>query len=187
MAGHVTAPMTTTVRAECFVPGNHLMAGLLGTRDEHLRQIEQAFPDEQIVVQGNRISVEGPAAELVVRLFDELILMLQAGQGPRRLDHGPHHRHGARGHPAERGAALRGRAGRRRQDRAAQHGGAEALHRRHRAEHHHLRHRAGRDRQVLPRRRPGRPRPAVAPGDADHPDPARPSRRASGSASCPAT
>ena len=72
--------MTTTLRAECFVPGNHLMAGLLGTRDEHLRQIEQAFSDEQIVVQGNRISVEGPAAEIVVRLFDELILLVQSGR-----------------------------------------------------------------------------------------------------------
>ena len=72
--------MTTALRAECFVPSNHLMAGLLGTRDEYLRQIERAFPDEQIVVQGNRISVEGPAAELVVRLFDELVLMLQAGK-----------------------------------------------------------------------------------------------------------
>ena len=75
--------MTTTLRAECFVPGNHLMAGLLGTRDEHLRQIEQAFPDNQIVVQGDCISVEGPDAELVVRLFEELILMVQAG---RNLD-----------------------------------------------------------------------------------------------------
>jgi phosphate starvation-inducible protein PhoH and related proteins len=75
--------MTTTLRAEVFVPGNHLMAGLLGTRDEHLRQIEQAFPGEHIVVQGNRISVEGPDAEVVVRLFDELIVMLQSG---RNLD-----------------------------------------------------------------------------------------------------
>src|SRR3974377_1431371 len=72
--------MNTTLCAECFVPGNHLMAGLLGTRDEHLRQIEEAFPDEQIVAQGNRISVEGPAAEVVVRLFEELILMLQSGK-----------------------------------------------------------------------------------------------------------
>ena len=62
------------------MPSNHLMAGLLGERDEYLRQIERAFPDEQIVVQGNRISVEGPQAELVVRLFDELVLMLQAGK-----------------------------------------------------------------------------------------------------------
>ncbi len=74
------ARSTTSVRAECYVPGNHLMAGLLGTRDEHLRQIEQAFPDEQIVVQGNRIAVEGPAAELVVKLFEELILLEQAGK-----------------------------------------------------------------------------------------------------------
>jgi phosphate starvation-inducible PhoH-like protein len=71
--------MTTALRAECFVPGNHLMAGLLGTRDEHLRQIEQAYPDDQIVVQGDAISVEGPHAELVVQLFEELILMVQAG------------------------------------------------------------------------------------------------------------
>ena len=72
--------MTTTLHQETFVPGNHLMAGLLGTRDEHLRQIEGAFPDEQIVVQGNRITAEGPAAEVVVRLFDELILMVQSGR-----------------------------------------------------------------------------------------------------------
>jgi phosphate starvation-inducible PhoH-like protein len=73
--------MTTATHAECLVPGNHLMAGLLGTRDELLRQIELAFPDEQISVQGNRISVDGPAADQVVRLFDELVLLLQAGQG----------------------------------------------------------------------------------------------------------
>jgi phosphate starvation-inducible PhoH-like protein len=72
--------MTTATHAESLVPGNHLMAGLLGTRDELLRQIELAFPDEQISVQGNRISVDGPAADQVVRLFDELVLLLQAGQ-----------------------------------------------------------------------------------------------------------
>ena len=76
----MTDRTTTTLRAECYVPGNHLMAGLLGTRDEYLRQIEQAFPDEQITVQGNRISVEGPAAELVVQLFEELILLEQSGK-----------------------------------------------------------------------------------------------------------
>jgi phosphate starvation-inducible PhoH-like protein len=72
--------MTTTTHAECLVPGNHLMAGLLGTRDELLRQVEQAFPDERIAVQGNRITVEGPDADRVVRLFDEAVLLLQAGQ-----------------------------------------------------------------------------------------------------------
>jgi phosphate starvation-inducible protein PhoH and related proteins len=73
--------MTTATHAECLVPGNHLMAGLLGTRDELLRQVEQAFPNEQVSVQGNRISVDGPGADRVVRLFDELVLLLQAGQG----------------------------------------------------------------------------------------------------------
>ena len=73
--------MTTTTHAECLVPGNHLMAGLLGTRDELLRQVELAVPDERISVQGNRISADGPAADEVVRLFDELVLLLQAGQG----------------------------------------------------------------------------------------------------------
>ena len=56
------------------------MAGLLGTRDALLRQVEQAFPDEKIAVQGNRITVEGPAADRVVRLFDEAVLLLQSGQ-----------------------------------------------------------------------------------------------------------
>jgi phosphate starvation-inducible PhoH-like protein len=56
------------------------MAGLLGTRDELLRQVEQAFPDERIAVQGNRITVEGPDADRVVRLFDEAVLLLQSGQ-----------------------------------------------------------------------------------------------------------
>jgi len=56
------------------------MASLLGTRDELLRQVEQAFPDERIAVQGNRISVEGPDADRVVRLFDEAVLLLQSGQ-----------------------------------------------------------------------------------------------------------
>jgi phosphate starvation-inducible PhoH-like protein len=72
--------MTTTTHAECLVPGNHLMADLLGTRDELLRQVEQAFPDDHITVQGNRISIEGPGADLVARLFDELILLVQSGQ-----------------------------------------------------------------------------------------------------------
>jgi phosphate starvation-inducible protein PhoH and related proteins len=72
--------MTTTTHAECLIPGNHLMAGLLGTRDELLRQVEQAFPDEKIAVQGNRITVEGPDADRVVRLFDEAVLLLQSGQ-----------------------------------------------------------------------------------------------------------
>ena len=70
-----------------LVPGNHLMAGLLGQRDELLRLIEGAFPDVHIAVRGNEVSVEaigpdaGPDAERVASLFQELIILLESGQG----------------------------------------------------------------------------------------------------------
>ena len=61
------------------VPGNHLMVGLLGQRDELLREIESAFPRAEIHVRGNEIAVEGEEAEVVGRLFEELVLLLQQG------------------------------------------------------------------------------------------------------------
>jgi phosphate starvation-inducible PhoH-like protein len=69
-----------STRAETVVPHNHLMAGLLGSRDEHLRMVERSFPDTQIIVQGNLISAEGPEAHSVIRLFEELVLVLESGQ-----------------------------------------------------------------------------------------------------------
>jgi len=68
------------VTATTFVPNTHLMSGLLGPRDEHLRVVERAFPQSKIRVQGNQITVEGPDAAKVLRLFDELVLVLEAGQ-----------------------------------------------------------------------------------------------------------
>jgi phosphate starvation-inducible protein PhoH and related proteins len=56
------------------------MAGLLGHRDELLRMVEGAFPQTRIVVHGNRISAEGPDAERVTRLFDDLVLLLESGR-----------------------------------------------------------------------------------------------------------
>lgn len=65
-----------------LVPGNHLMAGLLGQRDELLRQIEDAFPDVHIAVRGNEVTVDGSGtdAERVASLFHELIIVLETGQ-----------------------------------------------------------------------------------------------------------
>ncbi len=71
--------VTTTAR----IPGNHLMTGLLGQRDEFLRLVEASFPENRISVQGNVVDVEGPDAETIARLFDELVLVLESGQ---RLD-----------------------------------------------------------------------------------------------------
>jgi phosphate starvation-inducible protein PhoH and related proteins len=63
-----------------LVPGNHLMVNLLGQRDELLRLVEGAFP-VAIHVRGNEITVTGQAAEAdrVGRLFEELVLLLEAG------------------------------------------------------------------------------------------------------------
>jgi phosphate starvation-inducible protein PhoH and related proteins len=61
------------------VPGNHLMVGLLGHRDEFLRLVESAFPATDVHVRGNEITISGESAGLVGRLFEELVLLLQHG------------------------------------------------------------------------------------------------------------
>ena len=66
--------------ATTHVANTHLMAGLLGARDEHLRVIERSFPNSKIRVQGNQISVTGADAAMILRLFDELVLVLESGQ-----------------------------------------------------------------------------------------------------------
>ena len=63
-----------------YVPNTHLMTALLGPRDEYLRTIEKAFPDVAIRVQGNQIAVSGVNPTPVLRLFDELVLLLESGQ-----------------------------------------------------------------------------------------------------------
>ncbi len=77
-ADSVTNLMT---HVDVVVPGNHLMVGLLGQRDHLLRQIEAAFPATSIHVRGNEIRVDGADAARVGRLFEELVLLLQGGQG----------------------------------------------------------------------------------------------------------
>ncbi len=55
------------------------MVSLLGQRDELLRLIEGAFPGTTPFVRGNEITVEGPDADVVAHLFNELVLLLQQG------------------------------------------------------------------------------------------------------------
>ncbi|MGH9307276.1 MAG: PhoH family protein [Acidimicrobiales bacterium] len=57
------------------------MVGLLGPRDEFLRLVEDAFPATGILVRGNEITLDGPQADEVGRLFEELVVMIEAGQG----------------------------------------------------------------------------------------------------------
>src|SRR5439155_18128495 len=73
-------PVSST-QVKISVPGNHLMTGLLGQRDELLRLIEGAFEDVAIHVRGNEITVAGDSVEAdrVGRLFEDLVILLQQG------------------------------------------------------------------------------------------------------------
>jgi phosphate starvation-inducible PhoH-like protein len=59
------------------------MVALLGPQDEFLAAIEAAFPDTDVHVRGNEITVTGRPEEvaLVERLVSELVLVLRTGQG----------------------------------------------------------------------------------------------------------
>ncbi|HVC26358.1 MAG TPA: PhoH family protein [Acidimicrobiales bacterium] len=69
-----------STQVKILVPGNDLMVGLLGERDELLRLVEGAFAGTSVHVRGNAITVDGPDAPEVGRVFDELVLVLESGQ-----------------------------------------------------------------------------------------------------------
>jgi phosphate starvation-inducible PhoH-like protein len=68
-----------STQVKISVPGNHLMASLLGHRDELLRVVEESFDGVEIHVRGNEIAIVGDEAERVGRLFEELVLLLEQG------------------------------------------------------------------------------------------------------------
>ncbi len=72
-------------RAVVRIPANHLMATLLGPADEYLDVIEQSFDDTAVHIRGNEITADGPESTNVVRLFEELLVVAEAGQ---RIDPG---------------------------------------------------------------------------------------------------
>jgi phosphate starvation-inducible PhoH-like protein len=72
-------PAVTSTQIKISVPGNHLMADLLGHRDELLRVVESAFEDVEIHVRGNEIAIVGKEAPRVGHLFEELVLLLEQG------------------------------------------------------------------------------------------------------------
>ena len=71
---------STPTQVKILVPGNHLMVGLLGQRDEFLRLVENAFP-VSIHVRGNEITVTGDGieADRVGRLFEEMVMLVEEG------------------------------------------------------------------------------------------------------------
>ena len=71
---------TSARSVDVVVPGAHLMAELLGLRDENLRIVEAAFPETEVSVRGNMIRVVGPESDVVSRLFEELVSLLERGE-----------------------------------------------------------------------------------------------------------
>jgi phosphate starvation-inducible protein PhoH and related proteins len=69
--------MASPVKIE--VPGNHLMVGLVGERDELLGVVEAEF-DVAIHVRGNEISLDGRDSTHAARVLEELVLVLESGQ-----------------------------------------------------------------------------------------------------------
>src|SRR5436305_8641882 len=71
---------TGSATTKIVVPGAQSMVALLGSSDELLRLVEQAFTCD-IHVRGNEITISGEQAEvdLAARLFEELITLLERG------------------------------------------------------------------------------------------------------------
>jgi phosphate starvation-inducible PhoH-like protein len=74
-------PADDRVSTKIVVPGAHSMVSLLGSRDELLTVIEKALASD-VHVRGNEITITGAAKDnaLAVRLFEELISLLERGQ-----------------------------------------------------------------------------------------------------------
>ena len=162
------------------------MVSLLGSGDELLHVIEQAFGAD-IHVRGNEITVTGEPAEntLVTALFEELIALLGSGAElsadliERSLGM-LRHKSGIRpGRGADGGHPVRARA-----HDPAQDAQPEALRGRHRQQHDRVRDRPGGHRQDLPGHGEGGEGTAGQGGQPDHPDPAR--RRGGGAPRLPA-
>ena len=75
--------MTNETNITLTVPDYVDMASLVGTNDELLRMIQQAF-DARITVRGNQITLSGDATEVQVltTLFSDVIKRVQVGEVP---------------------------------------------------------------------------------------------------------
>lgn len=71
------------VHAVVVIPTSTPMVSVVGTRDELVKVIEQAFPDVVLMVRGNEITIDGPApsVKLIEQLFAEMLVVLRTGQG----------------------------------------------------------------------------------------------------------
>ncbi|MFW6205093.1 MAG: PhoH family protein [Actinomycetota bacterium] len=71
------------VEHRIVIPSSVPMVSLLGPGDELLRVIEKAFPDIDIFVRGNEITLTGPPGVIgeAEQLVDELVAVIRTGHG----------------------------------------------------------------------------------------------------------
>ncbi|MFW6034314.1 MAG: PhoH family protein [bacterium] len=71
------------VEHRIVIPSSVPMVSLLGPGDELLRVIEKAFPDIDVFVRGNEITLTGPAGVIgeAEQLMDELVAVIRTGHG----------------------------------------------------------------------------------------------------------
>jgi len=77
-----TASDAPRAQTTIIVPASQPIVALLGTRDEYLRLVEDAFPDAEIMARGNEITVAGSPADVGVidTLVGEMLAVLRTGQ-----------------------------------------------------------------------------------------------------------
>lgn len=69
-------------QAKITVPHSQSMVALIGSDDEFLRLLENAFPECDILVRGNEITLTGAAGDvgMIEIFFSEMLAMLRTGQ-----------------------------------------------------------------------------------------------------------
>jgi phosphate starvation-inducible protein PhoH and related proteins len=77
-----TAPDSPRAQTKIIIPASQPMVALLGTQDEYLRLVEQAFPASDIMARGNEITVSGSPEDVGVvdTLIAEMLAVLRTGQ-----------------------------------------------------------------------------------------------------------
>ena len=69
-------------QARIAVPNSQPMVALLGSGDEYLRLVEAAFPDSDVLVRGNEITITGTPHDvgLIETVLGEMLALLRTGQ-----------------------------------------------------------------------------------------------------------
>ena len=77
-----TAAERPRAQTTIIVPNSQPMVALLGTSDEYLRLVEDAFPDADLMARGNEITVTGSPEDVgsIDTLIGDMLAMLRMGQ-----------------------------------------------------------------------------------------------------------